>query len=315
MPSPLPRTQRAIALAAGLAAVFGWAIAAPAGDGPARDPRLILDVARAGPRLVAVGEWGAVRLSADAGKTWADVTSSTEETLTAVQFVDALHGIAVGHHGTVIATANGGLTWAGRSPDTKSKEPLLGVFFKTPQQGFVVGSFGTLLESQDGAGSFQPRDIGQGDRHLKAITGTPAGGVYIASEEGVLFCSGDHGRTFRISATGYRGSFWGVATVEGAVLAYGMRGTIYRSDDGCGSWNAVPSGTTAGLSAAAVPAPGRVVLAGADGAVLESSDGGRSFRVVPRSDRAGITAAVAVDAHEVLLFGRGGPSSYKVVKR
>jgi len=312
---PSPRTRRVLALSAGLAGLVASVAAATPADAVARDPRLILDVARAGPRLVAVGEWGAVRLSADAGKTWADVAPTTEETLTAVQFADALHGIAVGHHGTVIATADGGLDWADRSPDAKSKEPLLGVFFETPQHGFVVGSFGTLLESQDGSRSFRPRDIGQGDRHLKAIAGTPGGGVYIASEEGVLFCSGDHGRTFRTSSTGYRGSFWGVAMIEGTVLAYGMRGTIYRSDDDCGSWNAIASGTTAGLSAAAVPSPGHVVIAGADGAVLESSDGGRSFTVVPRSDRAGITAAVAVGPHDVLLFGRGGQGIHQLVKR
>lgn len=310
-----PPIRRVVALAVGLAGIVGSAVAAPPADVPARDPRLILDVARAGPRLVAVGEWGAVRVSVDTGKTWADVLSPTKETLTAVQFADALHGIAVGHHGTVIVTANGGLGWTGRSPDAKSKEPLLGVYFETPQHGFVVGSFGTLLESQDGARSFRPRDIGQGDRHLKAITGDSTGGVYIASEEGTLFCSGDHGQTFRTSGTGYRGSFWGVAEVEGAVLAYGMRGTIYRSDDDCGSWNAIPSGTTAGLSAFAVPAPGHVVLAGADGALVESGDGGRSFVVVPRSDRAGITAAVAIGAHGVLLFGRGGQSLHELVKR
>jgi len=301
-------------LAIAIASSVSWAMPAPASDARTRDPRLLLDVTRAGPRWVAVGEWGAVRVSADAGRHWSDVASSTEETLTAVQFVDATHGVAVGHHGTVIVTTDSGQSWARRSPDASSKEPLLGVYFENAEHGFVVGTFGALLESQDGARSFRPRDIGQGDRHLKAIAGTPAGGVYIASEEGGVYCSADHGQTFRTSTTGYRGSFWGVTVVDQAVLVYGMRGTIYRSDDACRSWATINSGTTAGLIAAAIPAPGHVVLAGADGALLESSDGGRSFVVVPRSDRAGITAAAAVSASEVLLLGRSEPTFHRLIK-
>ncbi len=307
------RTKLAL-LAIVMASSAAWAVPAPAVAARAHDSRLLLDVTRAGPHWVAVGEWGAVRISADAGRHWSDVASPTEETLTAVQFVDATRGVAVGHHGTVIVTLDGGQSWTRRNPDASSKEPLLGVYFENPEHGFVVGTFGALLESQDGARTFRPRDIGQGDHHLKAIVGTPAGGVYIASEEGGVYCSADHGRTFRTTTTGYRGSFWGVSVVDQAVLVYGMRGTIYRSDDACRSWVAVPSGTTAGLITAAVPAPGRVVLAGADGALLESADGGRSFVVVPRSDRAGITAAAAVSANEVLLLGRAEPSIHRLVK-
>ncbi len=306
----LPRYTAVLAACAAAAVVHAAAAAgAPAGAGAGvRDPRALMDVARAGDRLVAVGEWGAVRLSDDAGASWRNAAVPTEETLTAVRFVDATHGHAVGHHGTVLATTDGGKTWTVRSPDPASPEPLLGVAFFDRNHGFAVGAFGALWHTTDGGQRFVARDIGQGDRHLKAIAVHPSGTVVIASEEGAVFCSSDHGATFRLANTGYRGSFWGALALPGAALVYGMRGSAWRSDDDCRSWTALPTATQSGLSAAAVLSDRSIVLAGAEGALLHSADGGRSFAAVPRNDRSAIHAAVALDAHRVLLIGRGAPA-------
>lgn len=285
-------------------AAMAAAYAAP--QQQARDPRLVIDATRAGQRLVAVGEWGAIRISDDRGANWQSVRTPTEETLTAVQFLDASRGWAVGHHGTVLASSDGGRSWALLSPEPPSPETLLGVSFLDVNNGFVVGSFGTLLHSADGR-HFVPRDIGQGDRHLKAVNSHASGRVVIASEEGAVFCSADRGATFKLSNTGYRGSFWGALALPGGALVYGMRGTVYRSDDDCRSWTQLTTRTQAGLSAAAQLSPQNIVLAGADGAVLESRNGGRSFEAVQRADRSGIHAAVPLDGERVLLLGRGAP--------
>lgn len=307
-----PVTRAAAALGAcGLAVTAFSALA----QDRLREPRLMLDAVRAGAQVIAVGEWGAVRRSGDGGKRWERVKVPTEETLTAVQFPDPKHGFAVGHHGTVLATDDGGARWVLRSPDPKSAEPLLGVFFFTPQYGFAVGTFGTLNQTDDGARTFHARDIGQGDKHLKAIQGNPHGDVVIASEQGTVFCSSDHGRNFRRVETGYAGSFWGVAFVGDAFLVYGMRGTVYRSTDRCQTWASVPSQTQAGLSAAAVLSPTSVVLAGADGAVLLSMDAGRSFVRAPFQGHETITAAAPVGNGEVLLLGRADPIIFKASNR
>ncbi|HET6802643.1 MAG TPA: glycosyl hydrolase, partial [Casimicrobiaceae bacterium] len=77
---------------------------------PTRAP--LIGVARAGPRLVAVGDYGVVVLSDDAGTTWRQARAvATRDLLTAVTFVDANRGFAVGHGGTILRTDDGGESW------------------------------------------------------------------------------------------------------------------------------------------------------------------------------------------------------------
>ena len=63
------------------------------------DRVILLDVAMAGKRIVAVGERGVVLLSDDNGKTWTSVRAPVTRTLTAVTFFDDKVGIAVGKVG------------------------------------------------------------------------------------------------------------------------------------------------------------------------------------------------------------------------
>ena len=53
---------------------------------------LLLDVASAGSRLVAVGQRGHIIFSDDQGKTWTQAKVPTRALLTAIYFVDATHG-------------------------------------------------------------------------------------------------------------------------------------------------------------------------------------------------------------------------------
>ena len=73
----------------------------------------LLALTQIGPRLVAVGDFGVILLSDDAGATWRQAESvATRNMLTAVTFADANRGWAVGQGGTVLHTADGGQNWA-----------------------------------------------------------------------------------------------------------------------------------------------------------------------------------------------------------
>ncbi len=85
---------------------------------------LLLDVARAGERLVAVGEWGHIVLSDDGGETWRQAESvPVRVTLTAVSFPDAKRGWAVGHDAVVIHTQDAGENWQLQYQDPDAARP------------------------------------------------------------------------------------------------------------------------------------------------------------------------------------------------
>ncbi|MEX5503709.1 YCF48-related protein, partial [Pseudomonas putida] len=87
-------------------------LAQPALRGPQALRAVLQDVARAGTRLVSVGERGVVLLSDDNGASWRQAKAvPVSVTLTAVQFVDARNGWTVGHAGVVLHSEDGGEHW------------------------------------------------------------------------------------------------------------------------------------------------------------------------------------------------------------
>ncbi len=72
---------------------------------------LLLDVALAGNRLVAVGERGHIILSDDDGSSWLQADVPVMSTLTSIYFIDDSTGWAVGHDAVVLKTQDSGKTW------------------------------------------------------------------------------------------------------------------------------------------------------------------------------------------------------------
>src|SRR3974377_2305862 len=73
---------------------------------------MMLGCARAGKRLVAVGDHGIVLLSDDDGTRVRQAKAvAVGSTLTSVSFADEKYGWAVGQWGVIVATVDGGETW------------------------------------------------------------------------------------------------------------------------------------------------------------------------------------------------------------
>ena len=72
---------------------------------------LLLDVALAGSRLVAVGERGHILYSQDNGESWVQARVPTDVMLTRVFFISPDTGWAVGHDGNILLTNDGGVHW------------------------------------------------------------------------------------------------------------------------------------------------------------------------------------------------------------
>lgn len=73
---------------------------------------LLLDIARAGHNVVAVGERGHILVSTDEGGSWQQVQVPVSSMLTRVFFIDDRQGWAVGHDGNVLHSEDSGLSWS-----------------------------------------------------------------------------------------------------------------------------------------------------------------------------------------------------------
>ncbi|MCU0758713.1 MAG: YCF48-related protein [Steroidobacteraceae bacterium] len=295
----------------------------PARVAPVATRSLLLDVERAGQRLVAVGERGHVLLSDDDGRSWRQARLVPSRTmLTAVAFADERRGWAVGHDELILHTRDGGETWSRQHWAPESQQPLLDVWFADAARGFAVGAYQTLLATTDGGASwtrrpFEPAPLPRSgppdpdqefapEYHLNAIAGQGSR-LWIAAEAGQLYRSDDGGASWRSLPSPYGGSFFGLLPLSAeAVLAFGLRGNLYRSDDGGEAWRKLETGTTAMLTDGVALGGGRLAIVGLSGTVLLSADAGETWRLRQQPDRRGLGAALLAADGALVAVGEEG---------
>ena len=288
-------------------------IVAPAARVPHAARALASSAARAGTRVVAVGERGVVMLSDDQGRTFRQARDvPVDVTLTSVSFVDERQGWAVGHWGVVLATRDGGETWALRRKDVQVDRPLFAVHFFDARNGVAVGLWSLVLVTDDAGANWRsvapppPEGSNKADLNLLGLFADDRGRVYAAAERGMVLRSDDRGASWSYAATGYKGSFWtGLALPGGVLLAGGLRGSLYRSADDGRNWARVATDSKSSITAMAVH-EGRVVAVGLDGLVLRSTDAGATFSSEVRSDRAALTGVTVTSGGRTVLLSRQG---------
>jgi photosystem II stability/assembly factor-like uncharacterized protein len=271
----------------------------------------VLAAARAGKRIVAVGDYGIVILSDDARTFRQAKSMPTRTVLTSIFFLDKDRGWAAGHDGTVVATGDGGETWHVLREEPGKERALLSVWFENDLHGFAVGQFGLALETQNGGASWTERRLVEqgdaGDRHLYHIFSAGDGFVLVAAEGGGIFRSEDSGRTWQLVQTENKGSFWtGAHLSDGTVLVAGMRGHVFRSEDRGRTWHEVDSGTQQSLTGIVEHADGSTLLIGMSGVMLARGNKALSFVSTVRPDRTNLTAAVAGDHTDDMIFSLTG---------
>ena len=305
----------------------------PAEIEPLAPASLLLDLAVAGPRLVAVGERGHVLLSDDQGATWRQAKAvPTRAMLTAVFFADSDYGWAVGHDETIINTVDGGETWTRTHFSPEAQQPLLDLWFANRVSGIAVGAYGAYFTTNDGGRHWSsakfappsartPTHDGEAapqegdlppDYHLNRIVGV-GNRLYVAAEGGQLYRSDDRGASWRLLPSPYEGSFFGLVPIRGeGLLAFGLRGHLYKSADAGETWAQLDSHTTAMLTDGVAINDLRVIISGLAGVMLVSGDGGETFRLTQQDDRKGLSAVLPGIAGKVIVAGEGGVRSLSI---
>jgi len=187
-------------------------------------------------------------------------------------------------------------------------KPFLDVWFENETTGYIVGAFSLIFRTNNGGKSWVPlydRIENPKRYHLYSIR--PVGKeLFITAEQGVVFKLDAKTSRFTAIKTQYSGTFFGITGKPGSILAFGMRGNVFRSRDEGGSWQKVETGVPAGLVSGTVTEGGRIVLVSQGGQVLVSSDDGSSFVTVPIEQPTPAAAVTAVDNTTIALVGPRG---------
>lgn len=301
---------------------------------------LMLSLARAGERLVAVGERGFILVSEDAGASWRQVDSPVSVTLTRVRFATPNEGWAVGHAGVILHSADGGVSWhlqldgvrgaqlaleaarattgtdaqalrddAQRLVDDGPDKPLLNLYFNDARHGLAIGAYGLAFATGDGGAHWRyvgDRLANPSALHLYDIAAV-GDTLFIAGEQGLLLRSRDGGASFQALRSPAAGTLFGLAASgEHGLVAFGLRGKALRSDDLGETWQALPTQQTATYTAGTQLHDGALLLADESGALHLSRDRGQHFEALPTNAASYITGVAELPDGQLALSSPHG---------
>ena len=267
----------------------------------------------------AVGNFGTIAHTADAGKTWTPAESGTRMPLYSIDFADARHGWVVGKSGLVLRTEDGGATWTTQKTPLSIEKHLFKVRAVDPQTAWAVGDWGTIIHTTDGGATWKDQSLGvikvqtieapgrttnvvSDDVILSDVWFPDAKHGFIVGEFGTLLMTDDAGVTWRRQATPTEKTLFGVHFIgadRGWVV--GIDGLVMHTEDGGRTWT-VQRGNpeiaaveeisfretlkNPGMYAVRVEGDTGVIV-GDTGMVLISSDGGRTWsqRELPDEQR------------------------------
>ena len=127
----------------------------------------------------------------------------------------------------------------------------------------------------------------------------------------MLAKSDDGGKKWQKIVSPYKGSFFGaIQAQDGAVVIYGLRGKIYRSNDAAlSNWTLIENKTVASLMGSTRLADDTLVLAGLAGTVLVSRDNGATFTALPSGSTKALAAPLPGAPNTLLVVGEAGVRS------
>lgn len=268
----------------------------------------MLDAGRVGKRLVAVGERSLIFVSDDEGRSWIPRPVEGEKVLTGLAAGDGKMLIATGHGGVILWSADGGERWERSNVPKTQKEALLGAIAFPDGKAFAFGGYASFLESSDAGKTWEQRSIlgPEIDKHFYGLARNDQS-LVLVGEAGLISISDDLGKHWRVVASPYPGSLFGVTYMPlGGYVAYGMRGKVMRSSDRGATWMELESGITSPFFSATLLSDGRLVLAGKDGVLALVAPDGSKIETRHTADRRTVSRVIEGSGQEWLLLGDAG---------
>ncbi len=311
----------------------------------APDKVVLMAIANAGNRLVAVGEHGVIVWSGDNGVSWHQSKVPVNVTLTSVYFDSARQGWAVGYDGVVLHSSDGGANWAlqldgstanklalaaaqeavvdhNPSPGTplairRAKHfiadgpdmPFLSLISPKAGSVLVVGAYRMAVKSDDGGQSWRDWSLHIGDPLSHNLYDIAKVGTdfYIVGETGLVFRSTDGGGTFAQVTSPAKATLFDVLpTGDGGVFVCGVAGTAYRSEDGGNNWEPVSFSTGANLTGGRVLSSGAIVVVSESGELYISYNHARTFIPFAKPEPMELYDVAEAPDGDLVAIGNGG---------
>lgn len=285
---------------------------------------LLLEVARSGDRLVAVGEQGHALWSDDDGRSWTQALVPVSLALTSVTFAGDGDAWATAHDGYLLHSGDNGETWTVRLTGSDVASLLVVA---------IEAQVEALQAKLDAAADDASEDIGWAldeatfalDEALLAVDEgmtTPLLKVwfdgdlgYVLGAYNVFLRTDDGGATWRADNNRLdnpeKYHLYGIArSSAGTLLIAGEAGTLQRSLDNGETWQRIPTPYPGSFFGALATADGNLLVFGLRGNVYRSSDEGASWTAVATGDSRTLMCGSATDDGTVVLAGSAGAVLY-----
>jgi photosystem II stability/assembly factor-like uncharacterized protein len=312
-----------------------------------KDPSkvVLIAIANAGSRLVAVGEHGVIIYSDDNGITWRQSTVPADVTLTAVAFANASDGWAVGHYGVILHTSDGAASWqmqldgiqanqltlataksavadhdqspgaplalrrAGIFMTDGPDKPFLSLLVSSSRDVIAFGAYRMAMQTTDGGQTWVDWDLRIGDplsHNLYDVAGLSSG-IYLVGEAGSIFRSTDSGRNFpAIKAPSDATLLSVLPTGDEGIFVCGVAGEAFRSMDSGKTWKSVNLDAQSNLTDGLALKSGTIIVASEDGNIYVSFDHARTFSLLPIVQPMALYGLAEAQNGDVAVVGSGG---------
>lgn len=294
-----------------------------------------------GKRTISVGQRGLIIFSDDQGTTWEQAEVPVQSDLTAIDFPTEDVGFVVGHDGVILASEDAGKTWRkkldgnvsgplfikhyedriasgehsleGHLDQVKLNSeggatlPYLSVYFESPESGYAVGAFGSIIKTEDGGSKWFPafEEIeNPGFLHLNEIKKVGSD-LYIVGEQSTIWKRSSQDDLFRKYTAGQGESLFGMTGNSDCQLVFGIMGAALRSVDSGETWVTVEVGTESALVAGDTSPQGQQVVVSENGEVFRLNRSCTSLEPITTASN-GLSSSVKFmkeDSNAVIVTG------------
>ncbi len=296
------------------------ALQEPALLSPLATQSLLLDMERAGERLIAVGERGHILLSADEAESWQQAPAPVRVTLTNVFFIDDQYGWAVGHDGVILKSEDGGNNWR-KVMDGIQANQLMLEHAETRLSEFEA-EFNRAPAKQQAAmeAELQDRTYMAQDAAAFAEEGPsrPFLDIWFKNrDEGIAV--GAFGLILHTRDGGEHWSAWfdhldnpsllhlnAITQIGEHLFMAAEAGNLFRSDDWGESWETLMSPYDGSFFGITGTDQGRLIAYGLRGNAYQSTDWGDNWKTIDTGVDSTFFSGTLLEDDSVMLVGAAG---------